>query len=178
MKEAAVVAFLVIAATVVGIMGLSTLVANLSLSSNQPCGLTPGVSVVTINGVSKCVVGPPVIVNNDGRIDFRNGTVVNLHANLTASSFMGGSSADTVVASNATRFIFNARGVVAIIYPYQGKEVYANGTIRTFVPCAYPISMDPPLPRGASGNGTVWFTASNGQIVRFYPDGTCSASSG
>jgi hypothetical protein len=146
-------------------------------SSNQPCGLNPGVSVVTVNGVAKCVVGPPIIVNYDGRIDFRNGTVVDLHANLTASSFIGGSSYDTVVTSNATRFIFNAHGVIATMYPYQGKEVFANGTIVTFAACPYPIS-DYRFGGGESANGTVWFTSSNGGVLRFFPSGTCTTTNG
>lgn len=180
------VAFVIIIAAVVGGLGASALIrANSSQAvnnQNQPCYVVngvsePGVSEITVNGTVKCVAGPPIIMNNDGRIDFRNGTVVDLHANLTASDFVGGSAYDTVVTSNATRFIFNAHGVIAIIYPYQGREVLANGTVRTFLACAYPVSTNIQLPKGVYGNGTVWFTASGGGIVRFYPDGTCSTAS-
>ena len=142
-------------------------------SSNQPCGTNPGVSVVTVNGVAKCVVGPPVMVYDDGRVDFRNGTVVDLHANLTASSFIAGGSYDTVVTSNATRFIFDAHGVIATMYPYQGKEVFTNGTIVTFAACRYPIG-DYRFAAGVSANGTVWFTGSSGGVLRFFPNGTCA----
>ena len=179
------VAFAIIAAAIVGGLGASALIHTNSTQSvnnqNQPCyvvnGVTePGVSEVTVNGVVKCVAGPPVIVNNDGRVDFRNGTVVDLRANLTASDFMGGSTYDTIVTSNATRFDFSAHGVIATIYPYQGKEVFANGTTALFPVCAYPISTNLQLPRGTSGNGTVWFTGANGGIVTFYPDGTCTTN--
>jgi len=119
-----------------------------------------------------------MIVNEDGRIDFRNGTAVDLHANLTASNFIGGSNFDTIVTSNATRFIFNAHGIIATIYSYQGREVFANGTIATFAACAYPITTNLQSPRRAFGNGTVWFTSASGGIVRFSPDGTCSPASG
>jgi hypothetical protein len=177
-----VVAFTIIIAAVAGGLGAIALVYTNSSQSannqNQPCGTLPGVSEVTVNGVVKCVAGPPIIVNNDGRIDFRNGTVVDLHANLTASDFIGGSAYDTAVTSNATRFIFNAQGVIATIYPYQGREILANGTIKTFLTCAYPITTNIQLPKGEYGNGTVWFTAAGGGIVRFYPDGTCSPANG
>lgn len=179
------VVFTLIAAAIVGGLGAGTLIHANSFQSansqNQPCyeanGVTePGVSEITVNGVVKCVAGPPIIVNNDGRIDFRNGTVVDLHVNLTASGFMGGSTYDTVVTSNATRFIFNAHGIIATIYPYQGKEVFANGTIALFSICAYPINENLQIQsRGENANGTVWFTGANGGIVRFYPNGTCSA---
>jgi hypothetical protein len=104
--------------------------------------------------------------------------VVNLYSDLTGSSLIGGSGYDTVVTSDATRFIFNAHGVIATIYPYQGKRVYANGTIVYFPVCAYAISTNPRLSSGASGNGTVWFTGSGGEIVMFYPDGACRATNG
>jgi hypothetical protein len=171
------VAFTIIIAAVIAGLGA---VALIRLQQSQPCYVVngviePGVSEVTVNGVVKCVAGPPVIVNDDGRIDFRNGTVVDLHANLTGASFIGGSTYDTVVTLNETRFIFNAYGLIATIYPYQGREVFANGTVTTFPVCAYPISTSILYPRGTYGNGTDWLPAAGGGIVRFYPNGTCSA---
>ena len=117
----------------------------------------------------------PIVVNDDGVVDFRNGTGVDLYANLTGSSFMGGGTTyDTVVTLQATRFIFNAHGLIATIYPYQGREIFANGTVTTFPTCAYPISTNTQYPRGTSGNGTVNFPAAGGGTVWFYPNGTCS----
>jgi hypothetical protein len=142
------------------------------------CSPVPGVSEVIVNGTTKCVGGPPIVVNNDGVVDFRNGTGIDLYANLTGSSFIGGTSYDTVVTLQATRFIFNAHGLIATIYPYQGKEIFANGAFTTFPACIYPISASTQYPRGTSGNGTVWFPAAGGGIVWFYPDGTCGETNG
>jgi len=142
------------------------------------CSLVPGISEVIVNGTTKCVVGPPIVVNDDGVVDFRNGTGVDLYANLTGSSFIAGTSYDTVVTLQATRFIFNAHGLIATFYPYQGRELFANGTVTTFPACAYSISTSTQYPRGTSGNGTVYFPAAGGGTVWFYPDGTCSETNG
>ena len=86
-------------------------------SATNPCetsaGLSmPGVSVVTSNGIQKCVVGPPIVTYPDGRVDFRNGTVVNLHANLTGAALINGGANDTVILPNGTRFTFNSNGII------------------------------------------------------------------
>jgi hypothetical protein len=149
----------------------------------QTCGLgvtLPGVSVVTSDGVQICVVGPSIVVNPNGMVDFRNGTVVDLHANLTGAATIGdgrsGGRNDTVILPNGTRFIFNGRGVIEIISPYQGTAVYSNGTVMTFPICQYPFDPDLQLGGGLSGNGTAWWTSSSGTIVSFYPNGSCSES--
>jgi hypothetical protein len=150
---------------------------------SQPCYVgggvvEPGVSVVTENGVPKCVVGPPLVVSDDGQADFRNGTVVDLNVNATGASVIGaggeGGSNDTVVLINGTRMVFNSRGVIVTISPYKGEQVFSNGTIILFPACRYPITPDLHLSSGLSGNGTVWYTSSNGTVVIFYPNGTCS----
>ncbi|MGH9918550.1 MAG: hypothetical protein ACRD6W_06760, partial [Nitrososphaerales archaeon] len=64
-------------------------------------------------------------------------------------------------------------GVVATLYPYQGKEALANGTMATIPPCTYPVSIDPQQ-SGSAANGTVWFSSASGGMVRFHPNGTCS----
>ena len=151
-------------------------------STNQtvtgPCGLRPGVSVVTADGVQTCVTGPPLVVNPDGEVDFRNGTVIVLHANLTGVATFGdggsGGRNDTVGLHNGTRIIFNSRGVLVTISPYQGRAAYSNGTVVDFPACQHPINPDLRLPSGASGNGTAWWTSSDGTVVRFYANGTCS----
>jgi hypothetical protein len=156
--------------------------AESTTQTYQPCpsangGFPPGLSQITINGKTTCVVGSPIIVGNDGSVDFRNGTVVDLNANTTGSAFIGGDQYDTLVTSNGTRFVFNAQGVVATLYPYQGKEVFANGTTTTFPPCAYPVSTNPQQ-SGEAANGTAWFSSASGGVVRFYPNGTCGAANG
>ena len=144
---------------------------------NQPCGLNPGESVVTENGVLKCVVGPPLTVSNDGKADFRNGTVVDLNVNATGAGMIGeggaGGSNDTIILTNGTRIVFNSRGVVVTVSPYKGEEVFANGTVTKFPSCAYRINADLDLSHGVSGNGTAWYTSSDGIEVVFYPNGTC-----
>jgi hypothetical protein len=113
-------------------------------------------------------------------VDFRNGTVVDLHANLTGAATIGdgrsGGRNNTVILPNGTRFIFNGRGVIEIISPYQGTAVYSNGTVMTFPICQYPFDPDLQLGGGLSGNGTAWWTSSSGTIVSFYPNGSCSES--
>jgi len=162
--------------------GTNTATGPSVVSLPQPqyvsCSLVPGISEVIVNGTTKCVVGPPIVVNDDGIVDFRNGTGVDLYANLTGSSFIGGTSYDTVVTLQATRFVFNAHGLIAIFYPYQGREVFANGTVTTFPACVYPISASAQYPRGTSGNGTVDFPGAGGGTVWFYPNGTCSKGDG
>ena len=152
-------------------------------SATQPCetsaGLAmPGVSVVTSNGVQKCVVGPPIVTYPDGRVDFRNGTVINLHANLTGAAVIGqggsGGRNDTVILPNGTRFTFNSRGIIVTISPYQGRAVYSNGVVVDIPACQYPIDPNLQLAHGVSANGTAWWTSADGQAVSFYPDGTCS----
>lgn len=119
-----------------------------------------------------------MFVSGDGRIDFRNGSVVDLHANTTGSAIISGLYGyGTVVVTNGTRFIFNASGVIATLYPYQGKEVFTNGTIAAFPPCIYPVSTNI-KESGDLANGTVYFSGASGGIVRFYPNGTCSAANG
>lgn len=138
----------------------------------------PDESQIIVNGTTVCVSGPAILAGNDGRIDFRNGSVVDLHANTTGSAMiLGLYGYDTVVVTNGTRLIFNASRVIATLYPYQGKEVFANGTITTFPPCIYPVSPDPQQ-SGEGANGTVWFSGASVGIVRFYPNGTCSAANG
>jgi len=118
-----------------------------------------------------------MFVSGDGRIDFRNGSVVDLHANMTGSDIIEGQHYDTAVVTNGTRFVFSARAVIATLYPYQGKEVFANGTIATFPPCINPVSPNPQQ-SGGGANETVWFSGAGGGIVRFYPNGTCGAATG
>lgn len=143
----------------------------------RPCGLNPGMSVVTSNGIEKCIVGPPIAVYDNGTVDFKNGTVINLHANLTSVALLGqggsGGRNDTVILTNGTRITFNSRGVIVTISPYQGRSVYSNGTITSFPVCRYPINANLELPHGLSGNGTAWWTSSDGTAVRFNPNGTC-----
>ena len=136
------------------------------------------VSQVIVNHKVMCMDGgPPVSVGNDGRVDFMNGSVVYLHANMNNSGMMssGLHGNDTVVIADGTRFIVNASGVLATLYPYQGKEVFANGTITTFPPCIYPATTNI---EGSSSsyNGTASFSYANGLTVKFYPNGTCSAT--
>jgi|GEM_PF-6345898 len=138
----------------------------------------PDESQIIVNGTTVCVNGPSMFVSNDGRVDFRNGSVVELHANMTGSAMiLGLHGYDAVVVTNGTRFIFNASWVIATLYPYQGKEVFANGTITTFPPCIYPVSTNI-KESGDLANGTVYFSGASGGIVRFYPNGTCSAANG
>src|SRR5438876_3908823 len=167
-------AFAVIIVATIGAIGFVTL--SQPPVPNQPCGALPGVSVVTVNGVPKCVVGPPLAVSPDGKADFRNGTVVDLHVSAPIAAVIGGAKNDIVIIANGTRIIFNSKGIIAAIYPYQGKEVFSNGTIVTFPVCPYQISTDPALPRTVYANGTALFASSNGMIVRFAPNGTCSES--
>ena len=109
-----------------------------------PANPVPGESEVISNGVQICVVGPLLVVNPDGQVDFRNGTVVNLHANLTGAATLGeggsGGRNDTVILTNGTRITFDSQGVVVTISPYQGRAVYSNGTITSFPVCQYPIT--------------------------------------
>ena len=134
--------------------------------------------MVTENGAPKCVVGPPLVVSNDGKADFRNGTVVDLNVNATGAGVIGaggaGGSNDTIILTNGTRIVFNSRGVIVTISPYKGEQVFSNGTIVSFPACRYPITPDLNLPHGLSGNGTVWYTSSNGTVVTFYPNGACN----
>jgi hypothetical protein len=121
-----------------------------------------------------------MIVNPDGRVDFRNGTVVDLHANLTSAATLGegvsGGRNVTVILPSGTRITFDSRRILVTIFPYQGKAVYSNGTVATFPVCQFPIDPDLHLPHGLAGNGTAWWTSSNGTKVSFYPNGTCSKS--
>ena len=82
--------------------------------------------------------------------------------------------ADTVILTNGTRITFESSGVIVTISPYQGRAVYSNGTITSFPACGYPTTTVLAGPSGLSGNGTAWWTYSNGIAVNFYPDGTCS----
>ena len=134
----------------------------------------PGVSVVTSNGIQKCVVGPPIVTYPDGRVDFRNGTVVDLHANLTGAALINGGANDTVILPNGTRFTFNSHGIIVTISPYQGRAVYSNGLIVDIPVCQHPIDPDLQLAHGVSANGSAWWTSADGQAVIFYPDGTSS----
>jgi hypothetical protein len=154
--------------------------ASSSVAANQnstsPCGIVPGVSVVTSNGKPTCVAGPALVVNPDGRVDFRNGTIVDLHTNLTGVGTLGDGSGKnvTVILPGGTRITFDSRGIIVTIFPYQGRVVYSNGTIVRFVAYQFPIDPDLQLPHGLAGNGTAWWTSSNGIRVSFYPNGTCS----
>jgi hypothetical protein len=135
---------------------------------------------VIVNHTVMCYVGAPLLVVGDdgyGRMDFMNGTVVYVHANATGAALMadGVYGYVNVVLTNGTRFIVNASGVIAALYPYQGKEVFTNGTIAKFPPCIYPATTKIEG-SSASGNGTASFSYANGLTVRFYPDGTCSAT--
>src|SRR5712691_9907781 len=116
--------FAVIVVAIIGAIGFVTFAQP--TVPNQPCGLNPGVSVVTVNGVPKCVVGPPLVVSSDGKADFRNGTVVDFHVNATIAGMIGGAKNDTAILADGTRVIFNSKGVIAVVYPYQGKEVFSN----------------------------------------------------
>ncbi len=178
---AALVVSAVLLATGVGFVSFGLTTAKLSAS--QPCetsaGLAmPGVSVVTSNGVQKCMVGPPIVTYPDGRVDFRNGTVINLHANLTGAAVIGqggsGGRNDTVILPNGTRFTFNSNGIIVTLSPYQGKAVYSNGVVVDIPVCQYPIDPDLQLAHGVSANGSAWWTSADGQAVAFYPDGSCS----
>ena len=123
----------------------------------------PGESVVISNGVQVCIAGPPLAINSDGQVDFRNGTVVNLRANLTGAATLGeggsGGRNDTVILTNGTRITFNSRGIIVIISPYQGRAVYSNGTITSFPACQYPITADLEISSGLSANGTASWTS-------------------
>jgi hypothetical protein len=112
-----------------------------------------------------------------GSIDFMNGTVVYIHANTTGAALMGDGVYGyvTVVLTSGTRFIVNASGVIATLYPYQGREVFDNGTITMFPPCIYSATTNIEG-SSASGNGTASFSYANGSTVKFYPNGTCSAT--
>ena len=141
------------------------------------CGLVPGVSEISFsNGSEACVAGPPLMVGSDGVADFRNGTEVNLGFSGWYSSLIVGTSYSTVVLENGTRILFDSSGVVAVIYPNLGEELFSNGTVVKFVACTISISAGPPnYPYGLSSNGTVWFTFQNETTVYLYPDGTCSS---
>ena len=91
---------------------------------SSPDARFPDVGQTIVNHTVVCMSGSPLTVSNDGRVDFMNGSAVELHANMTGSAMVSGLYGyDTVVVTNGTRFIFNASGVIATLYPYQGKEV-------------------------------------------------------
>lgn len=135
-------------------------------------------TVMCYNGGAPGAIGP----DGQGMIDFMNGSVVYLPpVNMNQSSFMSSGlyGYDAVVISNGTRFIVNASGVIATLYPYRGIEVFANGTITTFAPCVYPGTENVEAYGGGGGyNGTVSYSYSNGLTVSFYGNGTCSAVEG
>jgi hypothetical protein len=166
--------------------GSSYLVTTVSSSAytisyfpcSSPDARFPDVGQTIVNHMVTCMSGSSLVVSNGGRVDFMNGSVVELHANMTGSAMISGLYGyDTVVVTNGTRFIFNASGISATLYPYQGKEVFANGTITMFPLCIYPVSMNI-KESGDLANGTVYFTGASGWTVRFYPNGTCNAASG
>jgi len=174
--------FAVIIVAITVTMGFATF-SQPSAFNQQPCGsfssLGADESVVMVNGVSKCIFGPPLYISDDGKADFRNGTVVDLHVNATGASSLGdgggGTSLnDTLILTNDTRIVFNSRGIIATVSPYEGKEVFSNGTVVTFPACPYHIANpDLSYPRGLYGNGTSFYTLPDGMLVKFEPNGTC-----
>jgi hypothetical protein len=129
---------------------------------------------VIVNHTVMCYAGGPPNLGEGGVVDFMNGTVIHIHANTAGAALFGDglNGYVSVVLPNGTRFIVNASGVIATLYPYQGKEVFANGTIITFPPCMYPVSTKL-QENGGAGNGTAWFSGASGGLVMFYPNGTC-----
>jgi hypothetical protein len=137
-------------------------------------------NAVIVNHTVMCYGGSPRF-NDIGtagdEIDFENGTVVYIHGNTNMAVLLGDGLYGylDVVLTNGTRFIVNASGVIATLYPYQGREVFDNGTITMFPPCIYPATTNIEG-NGVSGNGTASFSYANGSTVKFYANGTCSAT--
>jgi hypothetical protein len=137
-------------------------------------------NAVIVNHTVMCYGGNPRfndIGTGGDEIDFENGTVVYIHGNTNMAVLLGDGLYGylDVVLTNGTRFIVNASGVIATLYPYQGREVFDNGTIDTFPPCIYPATTNVEG-SGVSGNGTASFSYANGSTVKFYANGTCSAT--